>query len=102
MEKLQRIHNLKKEKGGLVLNRFSKYQGRAGGCGGTVWGGRRRRQGRGSNVVVDVVVVVLWKWKIAESPQLEEIRGGACAESVQRVSGECWRMWWDGLGRAET
>ena len=76
IEKLQQIHNLKKEKGGLVLNRFSKYQGRLGGCGGMVWGGRRCRQGRGSDVVVDVVVVFLWKWKIAENPQLEEIRRG--------------------------
>ena len=46
------------------------------------------------------VVVVLGNWKISENPQFEEIKGGTCAESVQQVSGECWRMWWDGLGRA--
>ena len=62
---------------------------------------RDEEQGRRSDVVVDVVVV-LGNWKIAANPQFEERKGGACAELVQQVSGECWRMWWYGLGRAET
>ena len=44
-----------------MLTWCGKSQGSAGGCGVTFWGGRDDVQGRGSNVVVDGVVVVLWK-----------------------------------------
>ena len=40
-----------------MLSWCGKFQGSAGGCGGTVWG----VQGHGRDVVVDGVVVVLWK-----------------------------------------
>ena len=49
--------------------------------------GGDEEQGRGSDVVVDVVVVVLGNWKIAENPKFEEIKGGTCAESVQHLRG---------------
>ena len=42
-----------------MLIGFSKAQGSAGKCGGAVWLGWRQQKGCGSDVVVDVVVVVL-------------------------------------------
>ena len=40
--------------------------------------GGDEEQGRGSDVVVDVVVVVLGNWKISENPQFEEKKENLC------------------------
>ena len=45
---------------------------------GMVWDGRNEEQGRGSDVVVDGLVVVLWKWKILKIPQFDEKKEYLC------------------------
>ena len=54
-----------------MLIQISNDRGGDGTCGGAVWPGQSPSQGRGSDVVVDVVVAVLGNWKNEEIPQFQ-------------------------------
>ena len=61
--------------------------------------GGDEEQGRRSDVVVDVVVVVLGNWKNSENPHFEEKKGNLvlswCSKS-QGSAGGCGGTVWDG------